>query len=198
MSWKHTKPISFYCNCHPARISPSRQVQAIGTLIPIQMDLQGSSFEKRRKMSPTSQSCSPVCIPWKGGEGLSAYIEAASSFLTWLSLVGKKKRDPSLPPPRGPPPRALINTDYFSPPHSCPVNCPARVKGWEPRLERRAQISGIKLFSPSSTTRLSREGESPLLPLPSPLLPSLSSLPSHGPHSSFTTSTFPYIWKYKN
>jgi hypothetical protein len=53
------------------------------------MNLQGSSFVKKRKMSPTSQSCSPVCIPRKGGEGLRAYTEAASSFLTWLSLVGK-------------------------------------------------------------------------------------------------------------
>lgn len=42
------KPASFYCNFYPSRISPSLQVQAAETLIPIQMNLQGSSFIRKK------------------------------------------------------------------------------------------------------------------------------------------------------
>lgn len=94
------KPTSFYCNFYPSRISPSLQVQATETLIPIQMSLPGSSFirKKKKKSLKTPQSEAPkswqqaVCtVP--GREGL-----------TWpLLLEGRNATLPSLlrllPPP---------------------------------------------------------------------------------------------------
>lgn len=84
---------SFYCNFYPSRISPSLQVRATETLIPIQMNLQGSS-SIRKKVSlntPKQQlSCHQCAFTRWGGRGLWASPGP--------SLVRRQKCDPSFPP----------------------------------------------------------------------------------------------------
>lgn len=119
------KSTSFYCNFYPSRISPSLQVQATETLIPIQMSLPGSSFIRKKKKkslkTPQSEAASSVHSPRKRGRALWA----SPGLSCW-----KAEMRPCLPSSACSPlpATAFINSDYFS-----PVNCPVRVTGWEPR-----------------------------------------------------------------
>lgn len=109
------KPTSFYCNFYPSRISPSLQVQATETLIPIQMSLQGSSFiRKKNKISPNTPkqgsnvlAVSSACIHQEGRE--------RALSLTWpLLLEGRNATLPSLLRLLPLPATAFINSDYLS------------------------------------------------------------------------------------
>lgn len=92
------KSTSFYCNFYPSRISPSLQVQATETLIPIQMSLPGSSFIRKKKKNlskhPKARQQAVCTVPGREGERCGPHL---------ASLVGRQKCDPAFPPPPAPP-----------------------------------------------------------------------------------------------
>lgn len=119
------KPTSFYCNFYPSRISPSLQVQATETLIPIQMSLPGSSFIRKKKKNLSKHPKARLQNPGSKQCAQSQEERASPGLSCW-----KAEMRPCLPSSACSPlpATAFINSDYFS-----PVNCPVRVTGWEPR-----------------------------------------------------------------
>lgn len=147
------KPTSFYCNFYPSRISPSLQVQATETLIPIQMSLPGSSFITKKKKNKNSQN-----TPKRGSKILAAssvHSPGKRGIALWASpglSCWKAEMRPYLPSSACPPllATAFINSDYFS-----PVNCPVRVTGWEPRAGAwSSDLRGKRPSLPSSACPL--------------------------------------------